>query len=110
MDLERMNLAARDLIGSHDFKAFGAPTSDSGVTVREVFAAEWQQEGDAYRFDITANAFLYHMVRRTTMMLVEIGQGKFPATTIAEGISTGQLPLNGLAPAQGLVLEEVSYI
>lgn len=110
MDLERMNLAAKDLIGSHDFKAFGAPTSDSGVTVREVFAAEWQQEGDEYRFDITANAFLYHMVRRTTMMLVEIGQGKFPVTTIAEGIRTGQLPLNGLAPAQGLVLEEVSYI
>lgn len=110
MDLERMNLAAQDLIGPHDFKAFGAPTGDSGVTVREVFAAEWQQEGDEYRFDITANAFLYHMVRRTTMMLVEIGQGKFPVTTIAEGIRIGQLPLNGLAPAQGLVLEEVSYI
>jgi tRNA pseudouridine38-40 synthase len=108
-DLDKMNLAAQDLIGSHDFKAYGGPTSESGVTVREVFAAEWQQNGDEYWFDIRANAFLYHMVRRTTMMLVEIGQGKHSVSTIAEGIATGKLPLNGLAPAQGLVLEEVSY-
>jgi tRNA U38,U39,U40 pseudouridine synthase TruA len=40
---------------------------------------------------------------------VEIGQGKHSVSTIAEGIATGKLPLNGLAPAQGLVLEEVSY-
>ena len=109
MDLAQMNLAAGNMLGVHDFKAFGGPTSDSGVTVREVFAAEWQRSGDEYYFDITANAFLYHMVRRTTMMLVEIGQGKYPVSTIAEGIETGKLPLNGLAPAQGLVLEEVSY-
>ena len=109
MDLERMNLAAKDLIGSHDFNAFGAPTSDSGVTVREVFAAEWQQAGDAFYFDITANAFLYHMVRRTTMLLVRIGQGEFPVSLVAESLATGKMSMSGLAPAQGLVLEEVGY-
>jgi len=109
VELERMNLAAQDLIGSHDFVAFGSPTSESGVTVREVFSAAWQQAGDEFQFDITANAFLYHMVRRTALALVRVGQGKAPVSLIAEGLETGKLPMNGLAPAQGLVLEEVSY-
>lgn len=108
-DLERMNLAAQNLIGSHDFVAFGSPTSESGVTVREVFSADWQQAEDEFQFDIIANAFLYHMVRRITLILVTIGQGEAPLSLIAEGLKTGKLALSGLAPAQGLVLEEVSY-
>ncbi len=109
LDLERMNLAAQDLIGSHDFAAFGSPTSDSGVTVREVFSAVWRQTDDEYQFDITANAFLYHMVRRTTMALVTVGQGEAPVSLIADSLKSGKMPMSGLAPAQGLVLEEVSY-
>ncbi|MBG0786914.1 MAG: tRNA pseudouridine(38-40) synthase TruA [Anaerolineaceae bacterium] len=109
VDLEQMNQAAQDLIGSHDFAAFGSPTSDSGVTVREVFSAVWRQTDDEYQFDITANAFLYHMVRRTTMALVTVGQGEAPVSLIADALKSGKMPMNGLAPAQGLVLEEVSY-
>jgi tRNA pseudouridine38-40 synthase len=109
VDLERMNRAAEALIGSHDFKAFGSPTSESGVTVREVFSAAWRKEGDLYQFDIVANAFLYHMVRRTVMVLVTIGQGEAPEALVAESIASGELKMTGLAPAAGLVLEEVRY-
>lgn len=107
--IESMNAAAADLIGSHDFKAFGSATTESGVTVREVFSARWQSAGAGYQFDITANAFLYHMVRRITLALVKIGQGEAPQTLIADSLQSGELPLTGLAPAEGLVLEEVSY-
>ncbi len=114
VDIERMIRAATALIGTHDFKAFGSPTGDSGVTVREVFAAEWQSVGrdgqnDAYQFEIVANAFLYHMVRRITMALVAIGQGEALESLIAESLQSGEMALTGLAPAQGLVLEEVRY-
>lgn len=108
--IDRMNAAAADLIGSHDFKAFGSATTESGVTIREVFSAEWRKVGEVYQFDITANAFLYHMVRRITLVLVKIGQGEAPDTLIAESLRSGSLPLTGLAPAEGLVLEEVSYL
>lgn len=110
VQIEGMNGAAADLIGSHDFKAFGSATTESGVTVREVFSAKWQGDGDAYRFDITANAFLYHMVRRITFALVKVGQGEAPETLIADSLSAGEFPLTGLAPAEGLVLEEVRYM
>jgi len=108
-DLDRMNEAAEDLVGSHDFAAFGSPTTPGGVTAREVFSAEWIETGQGCQFDIQANAFLYHMVRRTTLALVKIGQGEAPVSLIGESLRTGELPMTGLAPAQGLVLQEVIY-
>lgn len=108
-NLDRMNTAAKALLGSHDFIAFGSATSDSGVTVRDVFSAAWKQADDTFQFDIVANAFLYHMVRRITLVLVTVGQGEAPEQMIADAVRTGELSLTGLAPAAGLVLEEVLY-
>lgn len=104
-----MNKAAEALIGQHDFCAFGSPPAVGGTTVREVWRAEWQQQGDEAYFEIVANAFLYHMVRRITFALVAVGQASESVEIIKTGIATGTLPLTGLAPAQGLVLEEVRY-
>lgn len=110
VDLARMNTAAKALIGTHDFSAFGSPTSEGGSTTRELFAAEWTQDGDEFCFNITANAFLYHMVRRITFVLVTIGQEEAQMSIVEEGLKTGLLSLRGLAPAEGLVLEEVRYL
>ena len=109
VQVERMNRAAAHLIGVHDFKAFGSPMTEAGVTVREVFNAEWTGAGDECKFDITANAYLYHMVRRITFSLVTIGQGEAEERLITESLASGKLTLRGLAPAAGLVLQEVFY-
>jgi tRNA pseudouridine38-40 synthase len=109
VNYERMVTAANFLIGVHDFKAFGSPTSENGTTVREVFFTRWQRNGEEYQFDITANAFLYHMVRRITFVLVNIGQDKTLVGTVGTSLATGEMTLTGLAPAEGLVLEEVIY-
>lgn len=108
--LERMNEAAQDLVGPHDFAPFGSPTSEDGSTTREVYSAKWEQAGDENQLEICANAFLYHMVRRITFALVSIGQEAEPIRLIKESLEAGNLPLRGLAPAQGLVLEEVIYL
>lgn len=109
VSLERMNVAAAGLIGTHDFRAFGSPMTEDGVTVREVFSAEWTGAGDTRQFDIAGNAFLYHMVRRITFALVAIGQGEADQRLISESLISGELVLTGLAPAAGLVLEDVVY-
>ncbi len=109
VDIDRMNLAAKDLIGSYDFAAFGSPTTPGGVTVREVFSAKWVKKGEEYQFDIQANAFLYHMVRRITLVLVRIGQGDASISVIGESLKSGKLDMTGLAPAEGLFLQEVIY-
>ncbi len=110
LNIERTHVPTLALIGPHDFKAFGSPVTDGGTTNREVFTAAWQQDSDMYRFTITANAFLYHMVRRITLALVTISQGKAPEKLIEESLRTGEFPYTGLAPAEGLVLEEVRYL
>ncbi len=107
--IDRMNAAAGELVGSHDFAAFGAPTTPGGVTVREVFSADWRKKGKGYQFDIQANAFLYHMVRRLTLVLVKIGQGEASVSLVKASLQSGELALTGLAPAEGLFLQEVFY-
>lgn len=109
VSVELMNEAAVSFVGSHDFKAFGSPMTDHGVTVREVFSAQWFRYQDEWHFDISANAFLYHMVRRIVFLLVSIGQEKAPPNLVADALSTGKLELTGLAPAAGLYLQEVKY-
>ncbi|MDH5505925.1 MAG: tRNA pseudouridine(38-40) synthase TruA [Anaerolineae bacterium] len=109
-DLERMKTAAGMLVGSHDFAAFGRPTKPGGPTQRQVFETCWLGEGDSLSFQIEANAFLYHMVRRIVSLLVDIGQGRVEPQVVADFLddATGE-PVMGLAPPQGLCLIEVRY-
>ncbi|HUE98142.1 MAG TPA: tRNA pseudouridine(38-40) synthase TruA [Anaerolineales bacterium] len=109
--------AAQLFLGTHDFSAFGSPTTPRGGSVRTVMKAEWKQtEEDEWHFEVQANAFLYRMVRRLVFFQVAVAQGKVPAEKIARflakqglaGTRSETLPA-GLAPAHGLTLVEVAY-
>jgi tRNA pseudouridine38-40 synthase len=113
---------AQLFVGTHDFSAFGSPTTPRGGTVRTVVKAEWSQLWDAedeWHFEVQADAFLYRMVRRLVFVQVAVAQGKVSAeaiiSSLAEPTSTEPrrdavmiLPA-GLAPAHGLTLVEVAY-
>ena len=103
-------------LGTHDFSAFGSPTTPKGSTVRTVMKAEWMQAGnDEWHFEVQADAFLYRMVRRLVSVQVAVGQGKVSAEIISRSLAgqglagaRSELPA-GLAPAHGLTLVEVAY-
>ena len=110
---------AKLFIGTHDFSAFGSPTTPTGGTVRTVMNAGWSQSRDAeveWHFEVQADAFLYRMVRRLVFVQAAVAQGKVSAEAIAysfvERAATEKrierLPA-GLAPAHGLTLVEVAY-
>lgn len=113
---DRLANAARQFLGTHDFSAFGSPTTPKGTTVRTVMNAEWTQTGDdEWQFIVQADAFLYRMVRRMVFVQVAVAQGKFPAEAVADALAEqasakerSGLPA-GLAPAHGLTLVEVEY-
>lgn len=110
VELEPLQQAAAFLTGSHDFAAFGTPPRLGGATVREVFQVGWEQNGSNLTFEILANAFLYHMVRRLVSFQVAIGQGELQAHAMSEHLKGGsQTFVQGLAPPQGLTLVEVIY-
>ena len=103
--------AANALIGTHNFAAFGRATNPEGSTIREVRQAIWQKQDERLTFEVTANAFLYHMVRRMVFVQVSCGHGKLEVGKISQvlGNPENQDVFQGLAPAQGLHLVEVSY-
>jgi tRNA pseudouridine38-40 synthase len=72
--------------------------------------AEWQNQGDEWTFEVQAEAFLYHMVRRLVYIQAAVGRGEFPAQVIADLLEGRQRVVPaGLAPANGLTLVEVTY-
>lgn len=109
-NLELMNQAAGVICGEHDFFLYGKPAKKGGRTLRSVESVIWKREkGNKASFQIKANSFLYHMVRRITYILVRVGQGEVTIDKIVgsfKGIDN--LP-SGIAPAKGLFLEEVFY-
>jgi tRNA pseudouridine38-40 synthase len=112
---ELLHKAASLLPGERDFAAFGNASKVGGSTVREVFVAHWSPqvldfELEGWDFVISANGFLYRMVRRLVYYQVSIAQGKDHIDKLKELLRyPPQYPVQGLAPSQGLVLQEVCY-
>jgi tRNA pseudouridine38-40 synthase len=110
VSLDLLKEAARYLVGTYDFSAFGAPHQPGGSTVRRIFASDWLSDGSDLVFEILGNAFLYHMVRRLVSSQIEIGKGRRNPEELSDLLSGEQkILVQGLAPAQGLVLSEVIY-
>jgi tRNA pseudouridine38-40 synthase len=118
-EIDRLALSktAELFLGTHDFSAFGSPTTPRGGTVRTVLKAEWTQAGlDEWHFHVQADAFLYRMVRRLVFVQVAAAQRKVSDVAIAQALAEPAAPENrstqlpaGLAPAHGLALVEVTY-
>jgi tRNA pseudouridine38-40 synthase len=109
-DKELMIKGAQHLLGTHDFAALGNPHQTGGSTIREIQSVSWIEQADKLVFEIVGNAFLYHMVRRIVMVLVKIGKGLEPVDIIKKYLEDPSgSPAQGLAPAQGLSLNEVLY-
>jgi tRNA pseudouridine38-40 synthase len=113
VDLDAMQAAAQMLVGKYDFSAFGSPLKAGGSTIRRVMDASWKTvpglwEDPLLVFEIEADAFLYHMVRRVVYYMVAVGRGEADLVTLRSRLLHPE-PVQGLAPAHGLVLSEVLY-
>lgn len=109
LDERRLHETARLLTGTHDFAAFGTPPRDGGSTVRTVFHAAWETTQHGLLFTVSANAFLYHMVRRLVYWQVLAAQDRLSLEDWAQAVQAARPLTPGLAPAQGLTLVEVCY-
>lgn len=116
LDLGLMQEEARCLLGKHDFLSFRATGSTAKSTVREVRQAGFTQaDADRARdalleFRISADGFLYKMVRLTVGTLLDVGRGHLPPGTIAEALRRpGEVRMGQCVPGKGLCLEEVAF-
>lgn len=111
MDYDAMNVAARALLGTHDFTTFSKGKSDVKTHICTVTEAEWTREGSySWVFHYTANRFLRNMVRATVGTLFDVGRGKMTVSDFVRRKEACDRSLaSGSAPAEGLFLEGITY-
>lgn len=109
LDLAAMNEAASALVGVHDFGTFGRPPKGEN-TVRQVYEAFWRRQRALLLFQITANAFLYRMVRSLVGSMKLVGEGTWTASDFVAALEACDRSRAGTtAPPHGLTLLSVTY-
>jgi tRNA pseudouridine38-40 synthase len=110
LDAERMHRAAQALVGEHDFSAFRAAGCQAKTPRRNITAIAVTRNSDWLELEVTANAFLMHMVRNIAGTLVAIGCGDQPEDWAREILESRDRTHAGVAaPPHGLTLTDVAY-
>ncbi len=111
LDLRRLRLGADPFLGEHDFATFCRKGPPGTTTTRRVLESSWHDLGDGVlRYDITATAFCWQMVRSIVGTLVDVGTGKIRPGDILRLIRARDRNAAGRVGApHGLCLWEVGY-
>lgn len=109
LDIEKMQEQIKYLLGRHDFCGFMSSGSSVKTTVREIYRAEFYQEGELFVIELEGNGFLYNMVRIIAGTLVDIGRGKIKESLKDIIESKDRNKAGHTAPSQGLFLCKVDY-
>ena len=110
VDVEKMRIASRSLIGKHDFSAFEASGSSIQDKVRQLSRLEIREEGEILEIEFQGNGFLYKMVRNIVGTLIEVGKGNISPEEVKDILGSRDRENAGpTAPAAGLCLIQVIY-
>jgi tRNA pseudouridine38-40 synthase len=111
LDIEAMNRASQALIGEHDFASFASGDGSwLKSTVRNVFRAKLDRDGELVTFHMVADSFLPHQVRTTVGALIRVGLGKMSVDEFHSIIEAKKPGTAGpTAPACGLCLTRINY-
>lgn len=111
LDPRLMRVAAKLIVGRHDFKSFaGTREYEMKSNVRTLTRCDLRKSGHLYTFTIEGDGFLYKMCRGIVGTLVQVGQGKIPLAGLQTILTSRDRRVAGMtAPACGLVLQEVYY-
>jgi tRNA pseudouridine38-40 synthase len=110
LNLDLLQQAARLVEGTHDFRAFTPQKSYHVRFERVVTRSKWIRHDDLLRYRITADSFLYGMVRTLVGTMLEVAGGKRPLTEFDRLLSGGKRSEAGPAvTSRGLTLVDVQY-
>ena len=110
LDVAAMQDAARYLLGEHDFSAFRAAECQAKSPIKQLSQLDISREGEMLIFDLSANAFLHHMVRNIVGCLVYVGKGKYSPAWMDDVLKSRERRIAAptFAP-DGLYLRRISY-
>ncbi len=103
------NALCQGFVGKHDFRSFMAAGSDITDTVREVYDFSCKREGDMVLFTVSADGFLYNMVRILVGTVLDLHDGVLQKTPEAILQAKDRSAAGRTMPPGGLCLEKVFY-
>lgn len=110
LDVHAMQAGGACLIGEHDFSAFRAAECQSRSPVRRLDALQVHRDQDLVHIEVSANAFLHHMVRNIAGLLIDVGRGRRPPETVLQVLRGRDRRANApTAAAEGLCLRAIDY-
>lgn len=113
LDEAAMQAAAQQFMGTHDFLALcaaGSSAAAHGDTVRTITDCHVTRRGDEVDIEVTADGYLYNMVRILAGTLCEVGAGRLRAEDIPAILASRDRSRAGpTLPAKGLFLKCVDY-
>lgn len=110
LDVKKMQEAVKFFVGEHDFSAFKSSGTSSKSSVRTIYNAKVEQDGERIIIELTGNGFLYNMVRIISGTLVEVGLNKIKPEDITKIIESKNRQNAGKTlPPCGLYLVSVEY-
>ena len=110
LDISILQEAANLVCGVHDFRAFTPAKSYHVRFERLIKESLWEVLEDLLVYRITADSFLYGMVRTLVGTMLEVAGGKRAFSDFTPLLSGGERSAAGpTAPARGLTLVYVDY-
>ncbi|WP_028506113.1 tRNA pseudouridine(38-40) synthase TruA [Ruminococcus sp. FC2018] len=110
IDEKKLDRAAKDFIGKHDFRSMCSSECTKENTVRTIKSFDVRRQGDMVIFSVSGDGFLYNMVRIMVGTLLFINEGKLGEGDIPRIIQSKDRTKAGrTVPPQGLYLNKVFY-
>lgn len=110
LDVDKMNEFCSALVGTHDFYAFSSSGRTVEDTVRTITDCFVERDGDEVTLTVSANGFLYNMVRIIVGTAVEVSDGRISPQNTSLILSSKNRDMAGItAPPNALMLWKVHY-
>ena len=111
IDLKSMRRASFYLIGENDFSSFRSSSCQSQTPYRNIHSIKIKKKRDLILIEITANAFLFNMVRIIVGTLLEVGLRRIPPKKVKQILNAKDRRLAGKTSSpKGLYFLGTKYL
>ena len=110
LDADAMHVAARRLVGKHDFTTFRSTECQAKSPVKTLDVLSVERNGEEVTVTAVARSFLHSQVRSMVGSLEAVGEGKWGADDLSRALAARDRTACGpVAPPEGLYLMRVEY-